>query len=183
MSTKCRIKIIGRKTVAAETMMKEGVSFYTDDKELSSSINRYITRGILCSQVIKDDSGKYSVYLKTASSVRFTATLLMSIYTSRYSNSESKVLNGIEAEIVSNTDIESLGLDFKSKFIVPIYGSTNDLNNYALPIKGCIAYNDTLQKAVIGNGTAWINMDGTSLEESTALNNIEEIPASEDKTN
>lgn len=44
-------------------------------------------------------------------------------------------------------------------------------------------YDSTLKKKILWNGTAWVNMDGTVLEESTALNNIEEIPAREDKTN
>ena len=43
-------------------------------------------------------------------------------------------------------------------------------------------YDFTLKEKILWNGTAWVNLDGTSLEESTALNNIEEIPASQDTT-
>ena len=43
-------------------------------------------------------------------------------------------------------------------------------------------YDSTLKKKILWNGTAWVNMDGTALAEGTALNNIKEIPASQDIT-
>ena len=43
-------------------------------------------------------------------------------------------------------------------------------------------YDSTLKKKILWNGTAWVNVDGTPLEESTALNSIEEVPANQDTT-
>lgn len=48
--------------------------------------------------------------------------------------------------------------------------------------EGQIVYDSAIKKMKLWNGSAWVNMDGTSLDVSS-LNSMEVIPASEDKIN
>ena len=86
-------------------------------------------------------------------------------------------LNGIMTVITYNGGRNENIFDLKSRT-----SGTTEQRPTAINA-GFEYYDSTLKKKILWNGTAWVNMDGTALEESTALNNIEEIPASEDKTN
>lgn len=65
-----------------------------------------------------------------------------------------------------------------SNWYIEGYGTVeNDSTNGI--IEGQINYNTTLKKMILWNGTAWVNLDGTAL---AGTNAIEEIPASQDTT-
>ena len=75
--------------------------------------------------------------------------------------------------IGNNTLVLPLGLKIED------YISASITGNYR---EGQIVYDSALKKQKLWNGTAWVNLDGTALAEGTALNNIKEIPASQDIT-
>lgn len=87
-------------------------------------------------------------------------------------NGAARVISGNKYSLegnVNNLPIERISTDYERVYTTLYAGFT--------------IYDTNIKKMILWNGTAWVNIDGTALEESTALNNIEEIPASEDKTN
>lgn len=149
-----------RKFTDAKRAVKSHVEIVNplSDNE-SINLANYKTRAAYFSfPIISEDGENVNIYIKGYNGYNLTSTLTFE-FDGILNTQKIYPSCNITTEYVDITAIPSEA-EFRDVFICPVHGTTSDIDELLLPYKGCMAYNDTANKIVFGDGTKWVDSTG-----------------------
>lgn len=138
-------------------MSKSSTVVYDDTGVGNIDLSKYRDKSVLVSKPIKVEDGSWEIYLKTYTNIYFTGRVVIEpvLYTT-----PTPFFTGV---VVSNVSSAPAEADFKTVLSQPCHGTTEVIESIIEPKAGVVVYNDTLNKPVFGNGTAWVDATGIAV--------------------